>query len=121
VREGYCGACHDWTGGNNRVEDPFNRNGPPGIRVHATPIDASDARQIVGIYTESSAMHSRSKGWIPTLFLAIDHVPLIGPDTASQRLQLMLRPSDAESLIEHLTEGLTAARADAAYGLREGP
>ena len=118
VREGYCGACHDWTGPQTRVEDPFNRSDTPGLRVQAQPIDTTDARQVVGVYTESSAMHSRSKGWLPTVFLTIDHVPLVG-EGESRRLQLMLRRSDVETILEHLQGALSGAAADAAYGLRE--
>jgi hypothetical protein len=121
VKEGYCGYCHDWTGPQRYAEDPFSRDEhatAPGLRVHATPIDAAEARQVTYIGSESSAMHSRSKGWIPTVFLTLDHVALIGPGN-SQRLKLMLTATDVEHLLEHLQGALRGAHADAAYGPRE--
>ena len=65
-------------------------------------------------------MHSRSKGWVPTVLLTIDHVALVGPIGESQRLKLMLTPTDVEHLLEHLQGALRGALADAAYGPREG-
>lgn len=123
VKEGYCGHCHDWTGPQRYTHDPFNRDEhttAPGLRVHATPIDAADARQLTYIGTESSAMHSRSKGWIPTVFLTLDHVALTGELGDSVRLKLMLTMADVEHLLEQLQGAVAGAVADATYGPREG-
>lgn len=118
VVEGYCGACHDWTGRRNQIDDPFSRNDTDarGLRVHADPLDATAARQLVGVGTDSTAVHSRSKGWLPMVLLSIDHVPLINAGAPSERLQLMLGASEVELLIEHLVGAFTAATADAATG-----
>lgn len=123
VAEGYCGRCHDWTGVQRRVADPFGRDehvDRPGLRVHSQPIDAAGARQMTFVGTESSAVHSRSKGWLPMVALTLAHVPLVG-EGVEQRLMLMLGRTDVELLIEHLQGALTGAIADAEKGLIEDP
>lgn len=121
--EGYCAWCHDWTGPQRRVEDPFNRDehqSAPGIR-NGTALDTEGVRQLTFVGTDSTAIHSRSKGWLPAVMLTIDSVSLIDPDDTetSQRLRLMLTQADVELLAHHLAEAWTAAQADARYGLRE--
>jgi ribosomal protein L37E len=121
VREGYCGHCHDFTGAAHRVEDPFNRDESDrrGLRAHARPIDASAARQLTHLGSESTAVHSRSKGWLPMVALTITHAPMIGDVGDEQRLMLMLGRADVEMLMEHLQGALTGALADAEAGVIE--
>ena len=122
IAEGYCAWCHDWTGPQRRTEDPFNRdehNSAPGLRTTVAALDTTDVRQLSYLGTDSTAMHSRSKGWLPAVMLTIDSVPLTDAEGPEQRLKLMLTRSDVELLLEHLSGAWTGAQADARYGLRE--
>lgn len=91
----------------------------PGLYVHTEPIDATDARQLVHHRVESTAIHSKSQGWLPAMFLTLTHVPLLGPGEP-QELKLMMRRSDVEPLIALMQKTLDAADWDAITGPVEG-
>jgi hypothetical protein len=102
------------------VPDPFGREDPPGLYVNARPLEVAEARQVTFIGVESTAMHSRSLGWLPCALLTVSHVALVNPDSApSQTLKLMLTEEDALLLVEHVLDGMDAAKRDASYGPRE--
>ena len=106
--------------GDRSIPDPFGREDPPGLYVHARPLEVGEARQVTFIGVESTAMHSRSQGWIPSALLTISHVALVNPDAApSVTLKLMLTEEDAILLVEHVLDGMEAAKRDADYGPRE--
>jgi hypothetical protein len=99
-------------------KDYKNRQDPPGLKINLKPLDATFARQLIGHTVESTAVHSKSKGWLPRVMLTMQHVPLIGPGDRATT-QLMLDPDEALQLVEILLEGVEAAERDAKYGLRE--
>ena len=106
------------------IERPISefpdRDEPPGLYVHATPLDTQYARQLTGHLIESTAIHSKSRGWIPSVSLKLEHVPLVGSGD-KVTTQLLLEFDTLTELIERLCDGLDAAMKDAEYGPREGP
>lgn len=89
----------------------------PGLRA-GTDIEVVDARVITRHYVQGTAVHSRSKGWIPMAKLDIWHVGAGGgPDQPEQHLELMMNVDEIDQLIEILTETRAASINDAIAGL----
>jgi len=84
----------------------------------AADLDPDGVRQPVSINVESSAVHSASLGWIPAMFITIDHVALVGsPEPATFKLMLL----GYETMLEHiqtLNVALDRAVLDAQVGFR---
>ena len=95
-----------------------NRDDEPGIYVHRRPLDATNARQVIGHRVESTSIHSRSQGWLPSIMVTIRHMPLVGPGEPGE-LKLMMQHDDAGEFIDILIEGLERAVDDCQYGPRE--
>ena len=91
-----------------------DRNDTPGLSM--PPIDVSRCRQLTGHTVESSAVHSRSKGWLPRVKLDLHHIPLIGPGE-KETLELMLDPADIRQLMLVLRGVADRADEDAKRGL----
>lgn len=94
-----------------------DRDDRPGLKF--PPLDTRNARQLVRHFVQSTAVHSRSKGWLPMLKLDLTHIPLVGRGL-SQTLELMMRPDDVTELIRVLNEALARAYIDAATGVVDG-
>lgn len=91
------------------------RDEPPGLR--AIPLDMSQARQLTQHWVESTAVHSRSRGWIPMVKLDLHHVPLEGSGQPEQVLELVLERKAIEGLVDALMLALVRAEEDARIGL----
>jgi molybdopterin-biosynthesis enzyme MoeA-like protein len=98
--------------GNNRID-------PPGLSPYRQ-LDPSSARQVISHLVESTAVHSRSQGFLPGIFVTLEHTALVGPPGVPQRLTFVMLVEDAATFIEVLSEGLERAIGDAKYGYREG-
>jgi hypothetical protein len=96
---------------------PPNRHDPPGLSPYRQ-LDVSHARQLVSHLVESTAVHSKSRGWIPSILVTMEHIPLVGVGDV-EKTQIVMDLGSATTFIEVLKEGLEAAQADARYGLRE--
>jgi hypothetical protein len=101
------------------AEQTFD-TGQPGLSPYRQ-IDISNARQLTGHLVESSAIHSQSRGWIPTIFVTLDHVPLVAGKgkTGRERLKVALELDVAQEFVDILITGIERAIADSEYGLRE--
>jgi hypothetical protein len=91
--------------------------GEPGLSPYRT-IDTSTARQLTAHFVESSAIHSRSRGWIPTVMVTFEHVPLQGVGQVEQH-KFVIELDAAQEFIDIFLTGLERAIADSEYGLRE--
>lgn len=96
--------------------DITDRNDPPGLKT--TPLDTTLARQVVRHVIESTAVHSKSKGWIPSVSIKLQHIPLVG-EGDRVTTQIIMNFDDATEFVERLLDGIEAAERDVAYGLRE--
>lgn len=92
-----------------------DRNDEPGL---GPPLDVSRCRQLTGHYVESTAVHSRSQGWLPMVKLDLHHIPLTGPG-AEEVLELIIRPEDLRQLRTVLAAAMDRADEDAKRGLRD--
>lgn len=93
-----------------------DRNDPPGLQP-GKPLDVSRARQIVHHFVESTAVHSRSRGWLPMIKLDITHIPLVGDPEDRQTLELLLSPDDWANMVLVVAMGVERAELDAAVGV----
>lgn len=91
--------------------------GKPGLSPY-NAIEVRAARQLTAHLVESSAVHSQSRGWIPSVILTFDHVPLFGKGRQEQH-KFVLDLDAAQEFIDIFITGLERAIADAEYGLRE--
>jgi|HubBroStandDraft_4_1064222.scaffolds.fasta_scaffold20482_12 hypothetical protein len=92
----------------------LDRNDTPGLR--ATPLDVSSARQLTRHYVESTAVHSRSQGWLPMVKLGLHHIPLVGGGEVMVT-ELLLDREAIRGLILALRAAADRADEDAARGL----
>lgn len=93
-----------------------DRNDEPGLR--ATTLDVSRARQLTRHYVESTAVHSRSRGWLPMVKLDLHHVPaLTGGGDEETVTELILDREAIRGLILALRAAADRADEDAARGL----
>lgn len=98
---------------------PLGEQLPPGIRVHeAIPIAERDVRALAGTFVRSTAIHSRSRGWLPHIMVTFDHDRPDGGNDP-QQLHLLIPVEHVATLVENLLDGAEAAERDAGYGLRE--
>lgn len=95
---------------------PLDRNDPPGLQPNR-PLDVSRCRQIVEHYVETTAVHSRSRGWLPMIKFDIVHTPLAGDQADRQTLELMIQPDDLATLRVVLATAAERAELDAQVGL----
>lgn len=95
---------------------PLGEQLPPGIRVHEQiPIDDTDVRALAGTFVRSTAIHSRSRGWIPHIMVSIRHDrPAGGND--ERELHLLIPVDHVPTLVENLLDGAEAAQADVNAG-----
>lgn len=92
---------------------------PTGLSPYKN-VDVTGARQLTAHFIESSAIHSQSRGWIPTVILTLDHVALIaGRNKGKEQLKLVMDLDVTQEFIDVLITGLERAIGDAEYGLRE--
>lgn len=95
--------------------------GKPGLSPYRS-VDLTGVRQLAGHLISSSALHSASKGWIPTIFVSLDTVPLTGAGKR-ERMTFVCDLDAAQEFIDIFITGLERAiadaDADADYGLRE--
>lgn len=96
--------------------DVANRNDPPGLQI--IPLDATHARQMTRHVVESTAVHSKSRGWIPMVSIRMQHIPLMG-EGERVTTQVIMELNDAMTFVHAIMEGIKAAERDAKYGLRE--
>jgi hypothetical protein len=94
-----------------------DRNLTPGLRL--PPLDTSHCRQLTEHFVESTAVHSRSKGWLPRIKLDLHHRPLIGPGPV-EVLELIISPDDLRQLRLVMNAAMDRAAEDAARGIVEG-
>jgi len=74
------------------------------------------ARCVTSTLVESSAVHSRSLGWIPALCVTITHVPASGPGP-SETVQLLFTGQEMMlDFVQTLNVGMDAAILDAVAG-----
>lgn len=95
---------------------PMGEELPPGLRVREQiPIDNRDVRILSGTFVRSTAIHSRSRGWLPHIMVTIDHDrPNGGNDP--QQLNLLIGLDHVATLVENLLDGAEAAERDVAAG-----
>lgn len=91
-----------------------DRNDMPGLREAA--LDTSRCRQLTRHYVESTAVHSRSQGWLAMVKLDLHHIPLIGSGEEVV-LELMLDREAIRGLMLALRMAADRADEDAARGL----
>jgi hypothetical protein len=95
--------------------DPVNdRDIAPGLRF--PPLDTSKARQLTAHDIQSTAVHSKSRGWLPMVKLDLTHIPLVGPGR-SEKLELIISPDALDEMMKVLEMAMRRAHADAAVGL----
>lgn len=92
----------------------------PGLYVHARPYDVSAARQLVSLGTASTAVHSRTRGWMPMVLCTWTHIPLRGAASDRQELAFVVPPDTIATVVEDLLDAAEAAARDAAAGPVEG-
>ena len=90
----------------------------PGLRLPA--LDVSRCRQLIYHHVHSTAVHSRSKGWLPRVKLDLRSIPLIG-EGPEETLELMLDPDDIRRLMLVLRAAADRADEDAARGITLPP
>jgi len=91
-----------------------NRNDSPGLRF--PPLDMSRCRQLSEHFVQSTAAHSRTKGWMPMIKLDLHHRPLNGPGRV-EVLELLIRPEDLFTLRLRIEEAMARAVEDARVGI----
>src|SRR5260370_41499978 len=95
---------------------PLDRDLSPGLRFPA--LDMSKVRQLTEHLVQSTAVHSRSRGWLPMVKVDLHHRPLaFGHADEVQVLELVIAPDELKKFIAGLQEGMKRARADAEHGL----
>lgn len=92
---------------------------PPGLYVHGAGIPAVGYRQVTRLDVQSTAVHSRRRGWIPHVALTWRHVPLQGPG-AEEEFRVMAGAESIGAFVENMLDAAEAAIADVAAGPREG-
>lgn len=92
------------------------RNDRPGLRAGRN-LDVTRCRQIVGHWVETTAVHSKTRGWLPMVKLDISHIPLAGDPTDCQTLELLIAPGDLADLRVVLATAEERAELDAAIGV----
>lgn len=98
---------------------PMGEQLPPGVRVHERiPIADTDMRALGGTFVRSTAIHSRSRGWIPHVCVTFDHDRPDGGGDARQ-LHLLIPVDHVPTLVENLLDGAEAAQRDAHAGAIE--
>lgn len=90
-----------------------DRNDTPGLRLIA--MDMQRCRQLSRHFVESTALHSRSQGWMPMVKLDLHHIPVNGGD--EQVLELVLDRSAIRGLSLALAAAIDRADEDAERGL----
>lgn len=99
---------------------PLGEKLPPGLHVHKPiPIAAEDVRMLAGTFVRSTAIHSRSRGWIPHLLVTFSHDKPDGGNDP-QTLNLLVPNDHVVTLVEQLLDGAEAAEADVRTGPVEG-
>lgn len=93
-----------------------NRNDRPGLRP-GTALDVGRARQLVAHDIETTAVHSRTRGWLPMVKLDLTHIPLAGDAADVQTLELMMAPDDWANLALLVAHAFERAELDAAVGV----
>lgn len=95
---------------------PLGEQLPPGLHVHKPiPIDREDVRVLAGTFIQSTAVHSRSRGWLPHLMVTFKHDrPNGGNDPRS--LNLLIPVDTVATLVEDFLDGAEAAENDARTG-----
>ena len=95
---------------------PIGETLPPGVRVREPiPIDDTDVRCLVGTTVRSTAVHSRSRGWLPHVMVTLNHDrPNGGNDP--RELHLLVPVEHLATLVELLLDAAEAAQRDAKAG-----
>lgn len=93
-----------------------DRNERPGLRP-GRPLDVERARQLVAHDVETTAVHSRSRGWLPMVKLDLSHIPLVGDGADVQTLELLMAPDDWANLALVVAHAFERAELDAAVGV----
>jgi len=98
---------------------PLGEELPPGLRVHEKiPIADRDVRALAGTFVRSTAIHSRSRGWIPHIMVTLDHDRPDGGNDPRQ-LHLLIPVEHVATMVENLLDGAEAAKRDVQAGLIE--
>lgn len=98
---------------------PLGEKLPPGLRAdEPIPIDPAKVRSLASTFVRSTAIHSRSRGWLPHVMVTIEHDdPTKGGDP--RELHLLIPADHTDTLAQELRQAGRAARRDAQYGVRE--
>jgi len=98
---------------------PLGEKLPEGLHVHRPiPIASQDVRTLAGTFIRSTAIHSRSRGWLPHLMVTFSHdKPNGGND--QRELNLLIPIEHVATLVENLLDGAEAAERDVQAGLIE--
>lgn len=92
----------------------MDRNLSPGLRF--PPLDTSRCRQLTEHYAQSTAIHSKSRGWLPAIKLDLSHRPLIG-NGKIEILELIISPEDLKQLRLVINTAMDRADEDARRGI----
>lgn len=95
-------------------ELPPDRNDPPGLSL--IPLDMERCRSLARHFVESTAAHSRSRGWIPMVKLDLHHIPMNGGE--EEVLELILDREAIRGLRLALAVAIDRADEDATRGIR---
>jgi hypothetical protein len=87
---------------------------PPGLRA-GTALDVSRVRELTSHFVTSTAVHSKSRGWMPRVKLDLTSVLAAG-GADEQTLELLMDLETIEGLIAVLEECKGAAIRDAIAG-----
>lgn len=98
---------------------PLGEELPPGLRVHEKiPINDQDVRALAGTFIRSTAIHSRSRGWLPHIMVTFTHDKPDGGND-ERELHLLIPVEHVATLVENLLDGAEAAERDVQAGLIE--
>lgn len=98
------------------VTSPFGHHLAPGLNIgRPIAVAESGARMIVNSLVESTAVHSRSRGWMPHVMWTVDHCP-VNSDDDRQQVQLLVGAEAAIEVADNLRSAADAAFLDVTKG-----
>lgn len=97
-----------------------DRNDPPGLH-RFKQISTEGVMQVVEHFVESSAVHSKSEGWIPAVFITLHLIPMFNPRVYEepQIVKLIFHGDAAGKFAMIVARAQEAAEHDGEIGYRE--